>query len=84
MTYGMSVWGTLSLKSLQTSLYKLQQECMSAMCKPLETVKSAFNRLKIIRLPDLITFHQPSISLTLANTHSGVIQQKRRKENSLL
>ena len=61
MTYGMSVWGTLSLKSSQTSLYKLQQECMSAMCKPLETVESAFNQLKIIRLPDLITFHQQNL-----------------------
>ena len=57
MTYGMSVWSTLSLKSSQTSLDKLQQECMMAMCKPLETIESAFNRLKIIRLPDLIRFH---------------------------
>ena len=31
ITYGMSVWGTLSLKSSQTSLYKLQQGCMSVM-----------------------------------------------------
>ena len=43
MTYGISVWGTMSLKSSQNSLYKLQQECMLAMCKPTETVKSAFN-----------------------------------------
>ena len=43
MTYGISIWGTMSLKSSQNSLYKLQQECMLAMCKPVETVKSAFN-----------------------------------------
>ena len=67
MTYGMSVWGTLSSKSLQTSLYKLQQECMSAMCKPLETVKSAFNQLKIIRLPDLIVFHQQKLGYLVSH-----------------
>ena len=43
MTYGMSIWGTMSLKSSQNSLYKLQQECMLAMCKPMETVKSALS-----------------------------------------
>ena len=43
MTYGISVWGTMNLKSSQNSLYKLQQECMLAMCKPMERVKSAFN-----------------------------------------
>ena len=33
----------MSLKSSQNSLYKLKQECMLAMCKAMETVKSAFN-----------------------------------------
>ena len=67
MTYGLSVWGTLGFKSLQTSLYKLQQECMSAMCKPLETVEFAFNRLKIIRLLDLITFHQQKLGYLVSH-----------------
>ena len=67
MTYGMSVWSTLSLKSSQTSLYKLQQECMTAMCKPLETIESAFNQLKIIRLPDLIRFHQQKLGYLVSN-----------------
>ena len=63
----MSVWGTMSLKSSQTSLYKLQQECMSAMCKPLETVESAFNRLKIIRLPDVIVFLQQKLGYLVSH-----------------
>ena len=67
MTYGMSVWGTMSLKSSQTSLYKLQQECMLAVCKPMETVKSAFSRLKIIRLPDLIVFHQQKLGYLVSH-----------------
>ena len=67
MTYGMSVWGTLSLKSSQTSLYKLQQECMAAMCKPLETVESAFNRLKIIRLSEIIAFHQQRLGYLVSH-----------------
>ena len=67
MTYCMSVWGTLSSKSSQSSLYKLQQQCMLGMCKPTESVESAFNRLKIIRLPDLITFHQQKLGYQVSH-----------------
>ena len=66
-TYGISVWGTMSLKSSQNSFYKLQQECMLAMCKPMETVKSAFNQLKIIRLPDLILFNQQKLGYLVSH-----------------
>ena len=67
MTYCMSVWGTLSSKSSQSSLYKLQQQCVSGMCKPTEYVESAFNRLKIIRLPDLNTFHQQKLGYQVSH-----------------
>ena len=52
LTYGISVWGTMCSKSYQKILYQLQQRCVVTMCRLLETVNAAYNRLKIISLPD--------------------------------
>ena len=43
LTYGISVWGTMCLKSYQKILYQLQQCCVATMCRSLETVNAAYN-----------------------------------------
>ena len=58
LTYSISVWGTMCSKSYQKILYQLQQCCVATMCRPLETLNAAYNRLKIISLPDLLLFSQ--------------------------
>ena len=61
LTYGISIWGKMSQKSLQNSLYRLQKECVSIICKQKGPIDEVFKHLKIIGLPDLITFHQQKL-----------------------
>ena len=61
LTYGISVWGKMSQKSSQNHLYRLQKECVSIICKQKGPIDEGFKHLKIIGLPDLITFHQQKL-----------------------
>ena len=61
LTYGISVWGKMSQKSSQNSLYRLQKEFFSIICKQKGPIDEGFKCLKIIGLPDLITFHQQKL-----------------------
>ena len=54
-------------KSQQNNLYKLEQHCVSTMCKSLETVDSAFDQLKIIKLPDLLSFSQHKLGYRVSH-----------------
>ena len=42
LTYGISVWGKMSQKSSQNSLYRLQKECVSIICKQKGPIDKVF------------------------------------------
>ena len=67
MIHGISVWGEMCPKSLQNILYRLQKECIQVINKRDCNIDVAFQHLKVITLPDLITLHQQKLGYMVSH-----------------
>ena len=62
------MWVTMCQKTLQNSLYRLQQDCLKIIDnKKMKSADETFKKHKIIQLPGLIKLYQEKLGYMVTN-----------------